>query len=106
MTLSGRNRECTSVSWDGEMDRKVFGPNTEILGSHTRAVIGRISENAEDTGGKEACDGHGHPGKPLHEEIDRILAIEFKRGTSSFSRISPWVIMIQPIPKSDSAEVI
>ena len=47
------------------MDRKVFDPNAELLSK---------SENAEDAGGKEARDGHCHPGKPLREKFDQILA--------------------------------
>jgi hypothetical protein len=100
MTLGGRNRNRADMTGDGEMGRKVFGPNAELLSGHTRTVIGGVSENTKDTGGKEACDRHCHPGEPLHEKVDRVLAIKFKRRTSSFSGISPWVIVIQPIPKA------
>jgi hypothetical protein len=100
MTLSGRNRDRTSVTGDGEMGREVLGPDAELLGGYTRTVIGGVSENAEDAGGKEASDRHCHPGEPLHEKGDRVLAIKFKRRACSFSRIGPWVIVIQPRPKA------
>jgi hypothetical protein len=38
----------------------------------------------------------------LHEKVDRVLAIKFKRRTSSFGCICPWVIVIQHIDKHDS----
>ena len=100
MTLSGRNRDRADMAGGGEMGREVFGPKTELLGGHTRTVIGRIAENTEDTSGKETGNRHCHPGEPLHEKVDRVLAIKFKRRTSSFGCISPWVIVIQPIPKA------
>jgi len=100
MTLGGRNRNRAGVTGDKEMGWKVFGPNAELLGGHTRTVIGGISKNTEDTGGEETCDRHCHPGEPLHEKVDRVQTIKFKRRTSSFSCISPWVIVIQPIPKA------
>ena len=96
MTLGGRNRNRASVTRDGEMGRKIFGPNTELLGGNARAVIGGITENTKDTGGEETCDRHCHSGKPLHEKVDRVLAIKFKRRTSSLSGISPRIIVIQP----------
>jgi len=99
MALSGRNRSRANMAGGGEMGREVFGPNTEFLGGHTWTVIGRIAENTEDTSGKETGDRHCHPGEPLHEKVDRVLAIKFKRRTSSFRCISPWVIVIQPTPK-------
>jgi hypothetical protein len=102
MTLSGRNRNRADVAGDGEMGWKVFGPNAELLSSHTRTVIGGISENTEDTGGKEACDRHCHPGEPLHEKVDRVQTIKFKRRTSSLSCISPRVIVIQHVDEHDS----
>ena len=86
---------------DNEMGWKVFSPNAKVLSGYTRTVIGRISENAEDTGGKETCHRHCHPGEPLHEKVDRVLAIELKRGTSSLGCISPRVVVIQPIPKAN-----
>jgi len=100
MALSGRNRNGADMARGGEMGWEVFGPNTEFLSGHTWTVIGGISENTEDTSGKEAGDRHCHPGEPLHEKVDRVLAIEFKRRTSSFGCISPWVIVIEPIPKA------
>ena len=99
MTLSGGNRNRANMTGNREMGRKVLGPNAELLGGHTRTVIGRISENTEDTGGEEACDWHCHSGESLHEKVDRVLAVKFKRRTSSFSRIGPWVVVIQPISK-------
>jgi hypothetical protein len=84
------------------MGRKVFSPNAELLGGHTRTVIGRISENTEDTSGEETCDRHCHSGKPLHEKVDRVLTIKFKRRARSFSGIGPRVIVIQHVDENDS----
>ena len=79
VSLSGGNRNCADVTRDGEMGRKVFGPNAELLSGHTRTVIGRISENTEYTGCEEACNRHCHPGESLHEKVDRVLTVKFKR---------------------------
>jgi hypothetical protein len=84
------------------MSRKVFSPNAELLGGNTRTIIGRISEKTKDTGGEETCDRHRHPGEPFHEKVDRVLAIQFKRRTSSLSGISPWVIVIQHVDEDKS----
>ena len=105
MTLSGGNRKRTDVAGDGKMGRKILGPNAELLGGHTRTVIGGVSENTEDTSSEEAGDRHCHSGEPLHKKVDRVLAIKFKRRTSSLSRIGPWVIVIQPIQKGGSRGV-
>lgn len=99
MSLGGRNRNRADVAGDAEMGRKVLSPNTELLSGHARTVVRGVPENTENTSGKEASDRHRHTGKPLHEKVDRILTIEFKRRTSTLGCISPWIIVIQPIPK-------
>ena len=96
MTLGRGDRDGAGVTRDGEMGRKVPSPNAELLSGHTRTVIGGISENTKDTGGEEARDRYCHSGEPLHEKVDRVFAIKFKRRTNSFSGISPWIIVIQP----------
>ena len=77
-----------------------LGPDAELLGGYTRTVIGGVSKNAEDAGGKEVSDRHCHPGELLHEKGDLVLAIKFKGRADSFSCIGPWVIVIQPRPKA------
>ena len=77
MAFNGGNRNHTNMTGDREMGRKVFGPNAKIPGGHTRTAIGRISENTEDTGGKEAYSWHCHSGEPLHEKVDQVLVVKF-----------------------------
>lgn len=66
------------MTWGREMGRKVFSPSAELLGRHAGTVIGRFSEDTENTGGKETCDGHCHTGEALHEEVGLVLAIKLK----------------------------
>jgi hypothetical protein len=81
------------------MGRKGLSPNAELLSRRARTVIRSISENAEDTGGEEKCDRNCHSSESLHEKVDWVPAIKFEGRTSSFSGISPWVIVVKPVPK-------
>jgi hypothetical protein len=57
-------------------------PRTEIFRRGAGGVVPRrIVEETKDLCCEIVCDGFGHSGKALHEELDGLLAIEVKGGT-------------------------
>lgn len=86
-----------------EQRREVLYPGSKLACCDTRRIITRIVQDTKDTVCQEISNRTSHAGKPIHEEVDRVVSVEVKRRTGSMRSISPGVEMIEParVKKSD-----
>jgi hypothetical protein len=81
---------------------KVLDPSSKFSSSHTRWVIIRILEDAEDLGGENLGDRPCHARESVHEKVDGIPAEEVERRAGALSRVCPWIVVVEHVDEHNA----